>query len=167
MTTLKFELASIEDLERIMNLYTDAINEMNKNGIYQWDTIYPDRNIIEDDIAKKQLYIALSEETIVSAYVLNQEYDEQYANGLWKYPDSTYYVLHRLCVNPATQNQGIGTLTMAHIENQVKNMGIETIRLDAYTLNPYAEKMYSKLGFEKVGIANFRKGKFYLMEKKI
>jgi ribosomal protein S18 acetylase RimI-like enzyme len=56
---------------------------------------------------------------------------------------------------------------MLHIENKVKNMGIEAIRLDAFTLNPYAVKMYIKLGFEKVGIANFRKGKFYLMEKKV
>lgn len=53
------------------------------------------------------------------------------------------------------------------LENEAKNMGIETIRLDASSLNPYAVKMYVKLGFEKVGIASFRKGKFYLMEKKV
>lgn len=150
-----------------MDMFTGAINEMNKNGINQWDNIYPDRNILEDDIVKKQLYIGLAETTVVSAYVLNQQCDEQYVNGTWKYPNSTYYVIHRLCVNPIFQNKRIGTLTMLHIENEIGKMGIDTIRLDAFTLNPYAVKLYEKLGYSKVGFAHWRKGKFYLMEKKI
>ena len=167
MPELKFVLAQKEDLGIVMSIFTDAINEMNSKGIYQWDSIYPTRNTLEEDIKKKQLYIGIYEGTVVSTYVLNQEYDEQYANGAWKYPNSTYYVVHRLCVNPLFQNKGIGTLTMLHIENEVKKMGVDTIRLDAFTLNPYAVKMYEKLGYSKVGLANWRKGKFYLMEKKI
>ncbi len=167
MPELKFVLAQKEDLGIVMSIFTDAINEMNSKGIYQWDSIYPTRNTLEEDIKKKQLYIGIYEGTVVSAYVLNQEYDEQYANGECKYPNSTYYVVHRLCVNPRFQNKGIGTLTMLHIENEVKKMGVDTIRLDAFTLNPYAVKMYEKLGYSKVGLANWRKGKFYLMEKKI
>ena len=167
MPELKFVLAQKEDLDIVISIFTDAINEMNSTGIYQWDSIYPTRNTLEEDIKKKQLYIGIYEGTVVSAYVLNQEHDEQYANGAWKYPNSTYYVVHRLCVNPRFQNKGIGTLTMLHIENEVKKMGVDTIRLDAFTLNPYAVKMYEKLGYSKVGLANWRKGKFYLMEKKI
>ena len=167
MPELKFVLAQKEDLGIVMSIFTDAINEMNSKGIYQWDSIYPTRNTLEEDIIKKQLYIGIYEGTVVSTYVLNQEYDEQYANGAWKYPNSTYYVVHRLCVNPLFQNKGIGTLTMLHIENEVKKMGVDTIRLDSFTLNPYAVKMYEKLGYSKVGLANWRKGKFYLMEKKI
>lgn len=99
--------------------------------------------------------------------MINQECDEQYLNGRWKYPNSRYYVVHRLCVNPIFQNRGIGMKTMIHIENELKKIGIDTIRLDAFTLNPYALKMYKRLGYSKVGIANWRKGKFYLMEKRI
>ena len=167
MIKLKFMLAQKEDLDNVLAMVTDAINEMNRNGIDQWDNIYPDRNILENDIIKKQLYIGVSGKNIVSAYVLNQECDEQYANGAWKYPDSTYYVIHRLCVNPMFQNKKIGTLTMMHIEDEVRKIGIDTIRLDAFTLNPYAIKLYEKLGYSKVGLAHWRKGKFYLMEKKL
>jgi ribosomal protein S18 acetylase RimI-like enzyme len=46
-------------------------------------------------------------------------------------------------------------------------MGIDTIRLDVFTLNPYALKMYEKSGYIKVGFAHWRKGEFYLMEKKV
>ena len=81
--------------------------------------------------------------------------------------DANYYVIHRLCVSSHFQKQGIGTRTVQHIEEQAKNIGAETIRLDAFTLNPHALKLYEKLGYREVGIANFRKGKFYLMEKKL
>lgn len=167
MIELDFMLAQKEDLDNVMAMFTAAINEMNRNGIDQWDNIYPDRNILEDDIMKKQLYIGLSEGTVVSAYVLNQECDEQYVNGTWKYPNSNFYVLHRLCVNPIFQNKGIGTLTMLHIENELRKIGIDAIRLDTFTLNPYSVKMYEKLGYSKVGFVHWRKGKFYLMEKRI
>jgi len=164
---LEFILAQKEDLDNVLAMFTDAINEMNRNGIYQWDNRYPDRNLLKEDIIKKQLFISLYDGTVVSAYVLNQECDKQYANGTWEYPNSTYYVIHRLCINPTFQNKGIGTLTMLHIENEIRKMGIETIRLDVFTLNPYAVKMYEKIGYIKVGLAHWRKGKFYLMEKKV
>lgn len=167
MMELEFLLAQKEDLDSIFSMFTDAINKMNENNIYQWDNIYPDRNILKEDISKGELYIGLYDGKIASAYVINQECDEQYSNGHWKYPESKYYVIHRLCVNPVFQNKGIGKLTMNHIENEIKKMGINTIRLDAFTLNPYAISMYEKLGYAKVGFANWRKGKFYLMEKRI
>ncbi|NLK95435.1 MAG: GNAT family N-acetyltransferase [Clostridiales bacterium] len=167
MTELKFLLAQMEDLDSVFSMFTDAIKEMNKNNIDQWDNIYPDKNILKEDISKGELYIGLYHGKIASAYVINQESDDQYANGHWKYPESTYYVIHRLCVNPLFQNRGIGKLTMFHIENEIRKKGIETIRLDAFTLNPYAVKLYEKLGYIKVGFANWRKGKFYLMEKKV
>lgn len=114
-----------------MSIFTDATNEMHSKGIYQWDSIYRTRNILEEDIKKKQLYIGIYEGAVVSDYVLNQEYDKQYAaNGAWKYPNSTYYILHRLCVNPLFQNKGIGILTILHIENEVKKIGIDTIQLE-------------------------------------
>ena len=72
-----------------------------------------------------------------------------------------------LDINCLLYTSGIGTRTVQHIEEQAKNMGAETIRLDAFTLNPHALNLYEKLGYREVGIANFRKGKFYLMEKKL
>lgn len=167
MMELQFRLAKKDDLDSVMDMFSAAIAEMSREGIEQWDSLYPDKDTLEDDIDNNQLFIGMLEDAIVSAYVLNQEYDEQYANGAWKYPNSTFYVIHRLCVNPSYQNQRIGTLTLTHIENELRDKGIDTIRLDAYTLNPYAIKMYERLEYGKVGLAQWRKGKFYLMEKKL
>ena len=153
MKKIEFTKAKRSDIDEIVDMFRYTIKEMNANGIPQWDEIYPCRDDLEGKAAV--------------AYVLNQECDDEYQNGMWLYPDANYYVIHRLCVSSHFQKQGIGTRTVQHIEEQAKNMGAETIRLDAFTLNPHALNLYEKLGYREVGIANFRKGKFYLMEKKL
>jgi ribosomal protein S18 acetylase RimI-like enzyme len=167
MDKIRFMIAKEQHLDEMFLIFTKAIDKMNENNIFQWDEVYPDKSTLYQDIRNRQLHIGIIGEEIVSAYVLNQECDEQYALGNWKYPNSSYRIIHRLCVNPQFQNKGIGTITMKYLENEVKKKGIETIRLDSYTLNPYAVRMYEKLGYEKVGFADFRKGKFYLMEKRL
>lgn len=167
MLKVEFSVAEEKELQEIINIFSDAIEEMNKHNILQWDEVYPDKHTIKNDIRNKQLYVGKIHSEIASIYVVNDVCDEEYINGIWKYPNSTYAVIHRMCVNPKFQNQGIGVVTLNHIEEKLKNEGIETIRLDAFSLNPFALKMYYKNGYVKVGEANWRKGKFYLMEKKI
>lgn len=164
---VEFSVAEEKDLQEIINMFHDAIEEMNKHNIHQWDEVYPDEHTIENDIRNKQLYVGKIHSEIACVYVVNDECDEEYTNGDWKYPNATYAVIHRMCVNPKFQNQGIGAVTLNHIEEKLKDEGVETIRLDAFSLNPFALKLYYKNGYVKVGVAILRKGKFYLMEKKI
>jgi ribosomal protein S18 acetylase RimI-like enzyme len=159
------ELAKTEDLNIINDIYKNAIENMIKNSIFQWDEIYPNKNIIESDIVKKQLYKVIFENNIISAFVLNKEYDNEYSNGIWNYNGNNFIVLHRLCLNTKYQNKGFGTKIMLHIENYLKSKNINSIRLDAFSENLIALKLYNKLGYKKVGEANFRKGLFILFEK--
>ncbi len=167
MQELQFEQASAAQMDEVVALFQDAIAVMDENGIPQWDEIYPARSDLEEDLARNTLYVGLLDGKIVVAYVLNQEYDEQYQNGCWQYPDKPFYVLHRLCVSPYVQRQGLGSRTIAHIEQQARVLGAYTLRLDAFTQNPHAVAMYHKFGYQTVGFADFRKGEFYLMEKKL
>ena len=50
------------------------------------------------------------------------------------------------------------------IEKAHKNDLNEIIQLFK---NPFATKMYEKIGYEKTGSAEWRKGLFYLYEKKL
>lgn len=162
---LQYSKACMSDLDEVFSLVQNAIATMNEQNIPQWDEIYPDRAVLCDDIDRGQLYIGTMNDRIAVIYVLNQDCDEQYQNGQWLLPDKEFMVVHRLCVNPKWANQGIAKTTMLHIEAEVAKMGIQAIRLDAFTLNPFALKLYEGLGYSKTGYANWRKGKFYLMEK--
>ena len=61
----------------------------------------------------------------------------------------SFVVVHRLCVNPVYQNQKIEKNTMIMIEGLLRKEGIQSIRLDAFYLNPYVLKMYETLGYQK------------------
>lgn len=68
-----------------------------------------------------------------------------------------YAVVHRLCIHPEYQNHKIGYQAMMIIEHSLKENGISSIRLDAFSENPFSLKMYEKLGYKNVGIAEWRK----------
>ena len=140
---------------------------MEKDNIHQWDEIYPDKAILEEDISKNQMYIGKIENKIAVCFVLSEECDEEYKNGKWLNPNTKFNVIHRLCVNPDFQNQGIATKTMKYIEDLSKSQGYEEIRLDCFTQNPYSQKLYNKAGYFITGYANWRKGRFELREKKL
>lgn len=159
--------AVLEELDLIADIYGKAVEKMNHTGIFQWDDIYPDREILQKDILNKHMFVGEIEGRIASVFVLNQECDEEYRDGAWQYRKASFYILHRLCVNPDFQGKGVGAATMELIEGILQKKGIETIRLDAFSLNPIALAMYHKLGYKKVGEVNWRKGLFYLFEKKI
>jgi ribosomal protein S18 acetylase RimI-like enzyme len=164
---MEIQLAKTDDLDSIVKIFKSAIENMIKNDILQWDELYPNEDILTDDIRKNQMYKIVFDNDIVSAFVLNKEHDEEYANGTWEYDENSFMVLHRLCVNTEYQNKGFGTRTMKCIEEHLKNTGIESIRLDTFSKNQAALKLYEKLGYKKTGEANWRKGLFYLLEKKL
>lgn len=162
---LQYRKATLHDLEEINCLVTHATDVLIKNGILQWDEIYPTKEDFRVDINNDQLYIGLMDEQIVVVYTLNQECEEEYQNGHWKYPDIPFYIVHRLCVHPDFQNQGIGKQTLLHIEAELLKIDIHAIRLDVFSNNPFSLKLYNSLNYSKVGHVDWRKGRFYLMEK--
>lgn len=162
---MKVLKAKIEDLPVVLSLFQDAIQYMNNHNIPQWDEYYPNEEVLREDIQNKELYIVKMEETIVSVFVINFNYDEEYSKGDWKYKGDSFAVLHRLCVNVQFQNQGIGKNTLSIIEKMLKENNIKAVRLDAFSKNPYALRLYENNNYKRVGEVNFRKGLFYLYEK--
>ena len=165
MLNIVYRKAQIKDLDKIEILIKSAIYEMESHNIMQWDDLYPVKEDFEQDIKKEHLYVGCIDNEIAVVFALNQEFDDAYKDGNWKALDKSFFVVHRLCVNPKYQKKGIAINTMQFIEKILMNEGVEAIRLDVYSENPYALKLYNKCGFINVGKAEWRKGTFYLMEK--
>ena len=164
-TNMRFRKAVSNDLDHIMMLVKRAIAHMQELEIYQWDEIYPARADFEADLQKHTLYVGVVNEQIAAVFVLNETYDPEYMVAEWKYPDRPYNVLHRLCVDPKFQHQGIGGQTLQFVEKETKKMKKDAVRLDVFKYNPYAIRLYENCGFHMTGMAEWRMGPFYLMEK--
>ena len=160
-----YKLAEEREIESIFRIVSSAIIEMEKNGIFQWDSRYPAKEDFRDDIHKKTLFVGILDQHISVVFTINKECDEQYQNGAWKYLNTEYRIIHRLCVDPKYQNMGIAKETLDQIENELRQVGVESIRLDVFYNNPFALSLYRNRGYKEVGTAEWRKGKFYLMEK--
>jgi ribosomal protein S18 acetylase RimI-like enzyme len=156
-----------EVLNEIMMIINDAIIEMESKGIYQWDDIYPGKDIISKDIEEENLFIFIEDETIKGFIVLNEHQEAEYKSIDWKYKSGKQMVIHRLCVNPLFQGKGIAKSLVRFAEDYGRQYGYNSMRLDAFKENKGACGLYEKLGYEKTGMVEFRKGHFYCFEKSL
>lgn len=164
---MNFSTAQAEDLAEILRLFRAATTRMDAHGVYQWDEIYPDEGILSEDIARGNMTIGNIDGRIAVAFMLDFCEDSDYETAAWRYCAQDIVVLHRLCVHPDFQGCGVARQAMDHLENEVRARGIQTIRLDAFSQNPTALHLYESRGYQKAGEISYRKGLFYLYEKKL
>ncbi len=162
---MEYRLGTLGDLDEIFEMVQAAKKLMSSQGIKQWDEVYPAREDFEGDIKKSTLYVAVLDGRIAAVYVVSEECDAEYGKCSWQ--NEKPCILHRLCVSSLMQNRGIGREVLLHAENQLKEMGYDSVRLDVFSQNPYALRLYEKNGYERRGSALWRKGLFFLMEKKL
>ena len=163
----RFRKAEMQDLEEVVSLYHAAIADMEDRRIYQWDEIYPNEEIIKEDINNSEMQLLTKEERIIACVVINEEQDEEYQGASWKYTEGMIAVIHRLCVHPNEQGCGVGKRILKLTEKLMKDRGYRNIRLDVFSENPYANRLYQSMDYRFVGNVHFRKGLFYLFEKKL
>ena len=130
---MEFRQGTIEDLDHICCLMESAIKRMEAQGIHQWDEVYPSREDFVHDIINGILYTVTENNRLIAIYVISTEYDPQYSNGKWECDGETACIIHRLCVAPEVQNRGIGRKLLSHIEDQLRNKGFESVRLDVFS----------------------------------
>lgn len=158
-------LATLNDKNEIMALIYEAIEDMNKKNIEQWDAIYPNIAIIEHDLDLGTLYKYEYKGNIAAIIVINNQGSPEYDEIQWADKTENYIVAHRLTVHPAYQGQGIGRKLLLFCENIALQNKKLSIRLDAFVKNPIAVNLYRLLGYMEKGLVKFRKGLFYCFEK--
>ena len=160
-----FLRAQASDLPELIHLFHAATQSMDEQGIFQWDELYPDAGILEEDIRHGNMTVGMIGSRIAVAFMLDYCEDSDYESADWRCRETQIVVLHRLCVHPDFQGQGVARKAMDQLEGMVRASGIRTIRLDAFSQNPAALHLYESRGYQKAGTIHYRKGLFYLYEK--
>ena len=164
---LEFRRAGTDDLDALVALYGAAAQDMWEKGIDQWDEYYPDREILAEDVESGDMTLGLLDGRLACAWVVNREYEPEYELGAWEHTEGDFCVLHRLCVNPQLQGRGLARQARARMEKNARDQGFDSVRLDVFSQNLHAQRLYERLGYRRTGEVRFRKGIFYLMEKKL
>ena len=161
--------AKINELDEIMNMYASCVDGMQKANIDQWDSTYPNRKIISEDIRNKSFYIFLINDEIIGGINIDKIQDKTYLDIEWKDKGNKFLVVHRLAVRQEFWKKGIGNKLMIFAESLVKEKKLNSIRLDTYSSNPIAINFYLNLGYIKKGEIFLKpnKNEYYCFEKLI
>jgi ribosomal protein S18 acetylase RimI-like enzyme len=141
-------------IPNIARVISACMETMRKNGICQWDEIYPNKEIITNDVNSRSLYVLELKNICMAAVTLDGEQEPAYLDVPWMGGEPAL-VVHRLCVDPAFQGKGIGSRMMDFAEEYARQNAYVSIRLDAYSGNPKAVCLYERRGYRKTGQVYF------------
>ena len=164
---MNIQLSTIDSAERIFKIFKECKEKMENENIFQWTESYPNMEIVIQDIDNKELYELSSETEILGVVCLNVYQDPEYGNIDWLDKTGNALIIHRLAINPVFQNKGLAKILMTFAEEYALNAGFKSIRLDAYSGNEKALRIYECLNYKKRGEVNFlgRKLPFFCYEK--
>ena len=159
------QMAQAGDLIEILEVLAACVENMRARGIDQWDEAYPTREKLEADLGAGNLYVRRGEGRIAGLVVLDQKQDPEYADVPWEHPAEGAGIVHRLMIAPEFQGRGMAKELMRAVEAEALRRSLGSIRLDAFTLNPWALRLYRGLGYRETGLIRLRKGIFQCFEK--
>jgi ribosomal protein S18 acetylase RimI-like enzyme len=151
---LTFALGRSSEAEIVWKAVTEAIERHRADGIFQWGSGYPTRDIFKRDLERGHLHVARLGGRFAGFIVLDEEQGEEWDGIPWA-TSGKILVAHRLVVKPEFQGRGIGGGLVDYAERLGRGNGYEAIRLDAYQGNPRALLIYESRGYRLAGTFRF------------
>ncbi|MGS0525908.1 GNAT family N-acetyltransferase [Zobellia nedashkovskayae] len=149
--------AKLSEIPQILNITRACAAAMIKNGIYQWNEDYPNKEAFELDIERGELYVLEEDGQIIGTIVLSTLMDEEYVPIEWLTPSNNNIYIHRVSVHPDLQGKGYAQKLMAFAENYARENKFASVRLDTFSQNKRNQKFYETRGFERLGDIFFPK----------
>lgn len=159
--------ATSKDILCIKNIISRCVRKMERNGIYQWNSNYPSVAIIEKDVNSGFGYIMKDNDKCIAYVAINEEQPIEYSQIIWSTDNSNVLVVHRLCIHPEFQGKGLAKRIMKFVEDYALQNHYKCIRLDTYSANNIALRLYENIGYKKLGQVFFmeRELPFYCFDK--
>jgi ribosomal protein S18 acetylase RimI-like enzyme len=153
---MKLQLSTIKVIPRVMEIIKDAQNYLASLKIDQWQDGYPNTTQIELDIKNNDSYIVLNESNEVigtTVFTTKKELPYQNIDGNWITPkDAKYGVIHRLAVGDAYRKSGLAKFVFSECENRLKEMNVNSMRIDTHRDNLGMQHMLKKRGYSYCGV---------------
>ena len=142
-----FRPAVPADLPVLLSIYEEARAFMRQSGNPdQWTGGYPGAELLQDDMAKQQLYVCEEAGQIQAVFCYFRGVDPTYLriyDGAWL-NDEPYGVIHRIAVR--AQGKGIAKLCYMWALAQCNEL-----RIDTHWQNIPMQRSLEKFGFTRCG----------------
>lgn len=151
-------LAEFGDLDSIMTIYSVARKYMADSGNpTQWGDRHPPRELIEEDIHEKRLYVYMHDCGVHGVFVLitTPEPTYEHIEGGWK-NDEPYGTIHRIA--SSGQVRGVFAACLDFCTELLRSEQIYNLRIDTHSDNLTMRHLIEKHGFERCGTVYMRDG---------
>lgn len=152
-----------EQLDEILALYKDI-----KNNTYTiWDKDYPSKELVLYDIERNGLWGVFDKNTLVGVCFCGERCEDGEEDFTWKDTFNKRGTFARIGISPAYQNQGIATMLVKFVLEDLQKQGFDGVRILVGTKNENAQKLYKKFGFYNCGETHRYGHNYYLYELRI
>ena len=134
---LSCRVASVDDLDCIAEITSQARASLKKLGVDQWQGEYPARENFLSDIERGECYVVLHGAEVAAFFTLSVLEEKSYDNitdGKWS-ADMSSCVLHRAAVAMKFRETGISTYMMRCVDEKCRENGRKCIRTDTHRKN--------------------------------
>ena len=153
-------LAEKKDMDRIMQIISDARESIGRLGIDQWQYGYPTRDIVKEDISLERSFVLEMDGNICATFALMMNGEPTYKKiycGSW-IGDGEYLALHRIAIESAHRGKGIAEEIIAFLGKYAIENGYCSVRVDTHEGNIPMRRMLEKNGFEYCGTIHLLDG---------
>ena len=147
-------LAKMDELDDIQRIFDTARAFMRANGnMHQWNDGYPQRELLVDDIEKKQLFVVEEEGALggVFAFILGADPTYSYIEGGQWLNDRPYGTIHRIGGDGTVKGLVAKALAFA-----LQYTG--QVRADTHEDNKPMQHVLEKNGFVRCGVIYLENG---------
>ena len=148
------------DIQRMMEIVTQAQEYMRLQGINQWQNGYPNEKVFKTDIKNEMSYVLEEDGNVIGTFAFAVMEDPTYKkiyDGEWK-SAKEYAVIHRVAVDNQVKGKGLGGKMVEYAVNECIAQDITSVRIDTHRDNKSMQRMLLKNGFEKRGIIYLESG---------
>ncbi len=146
--------AQNSDVDKIVQILNDAISFLKESGLSQWQSGYPNRETVEEDIEKQVAWVLTVDNEVAgyAAVVIGREPTYADIEGKWENNVDTYATIHRIAVSSKFRGMHLSQFFLSNIISLTYAQGIHNFRIDTGEKNKIVQHIATGHNFIKRGI---------------
>ena len=146
--------AQNSDVDKIVQILNDAISFLKESGSSQWQSGYPNRATVEDDIKNGCAWVLTVDNEVAgyAAVVIGKDPNYAKIDGEWKNNVDTYATIHRIAVASQFRGMHLTQLFLSNIISLTYAQGIHNFRIDTGAKNKIVQHIALSHSFIQRGI---------------
>ena len=146
--------AQNSDVDKIVQILHDAISFLKESGSSQWQSGYPNRETVEEDIEKEVAWVLTVDNEVAgyAAVVIGREPTYADIEGKWENNVDTYATIHRIAVSSKFRGMHLSQFFLSNIISLTYAQGIHNFRIDTSRKNKIVQHIAVSHNFIERGI---------------